>query len=58
MNSSLSFLVSAKCSQLVHSGLEIATQSFRAKMADVKTATLVPLVPYKNCAGFVNTTYT
>jgi len=35
----------------VHSGLEIATQSLGARMADVKAATLVPLVPYGNCIG-------
>ena len=38
-------MVGSKYSQLVHSGLEIATQSFGERMADVKSATLVPLVP-------------
>ena len=45
-------MVGSEYSQLVHSGLEIVTHSLEARMADVKAATLVLLVPLGNYAGF------
>src|SRR5882724_4968346 len=44
-NSSLSSTDGSEYSQLVHSGLEMATQSRGARIIDAKAATLVPLVP-------------
>ena len=50
-NPSMSLMGGSEYSQLVHSGLEIATKSWGASIADARAVTLVPLVPLGNCAG-------